>query len=94
MGKDKRPRKPKTPARDNRAAGTNPSKGKARTNAETVLPARRPPAVVGTGVPQRDRPALERLLRLVRRAVGALLDFADAAAGEVTKRRRRRGGGD
>lgn len=46
----------------------------------------RPPATIDRDVPERHRPAVDRLLRLLRSAVGALLDVADAAAGAITKR--------
>lgn len=48
--------------------------------------ARRPPATIDRDVPARHQPAVDRLLRLLRSAVGALLDVADAAAGAITKR--------
>lgn len=70
MEKDKRPRKPTKPAR--------------KKNKKKKAMARRPPATIGGDVPERHRPAVDRLLRLLRSAVGALLDVADAAAGAIT----------
>ena len=71
MEKTKRPRKPVKPARKKKKKGAM---------------ARRPPAAIDGDVPARERPTVDRLLRLLRSAVGALLDVADAAAGAITKR--------
>lgn len=64
---------------------TPPARGKKKAMA------RRPPTTIDRDVPERQRPALERLLRLLRTAVGALLDVADAAAGAITNGRDGRG---
>lgn len=75
MEKDKRPRRPTKRVRRKKKKATVP----------------RPPATIGGDVPERQRPALDRLLRLLRTAVGALLDVADAAAGAITNGRDDRG---
>jgi hypothetical protein len=91
MEKDKRPRKPRKPARDKKAAPTPAAERPARAKAGLVPVARRPPQAAGAHVPERQRPAVDRLLRLLRTAVGALLDVADAAAGAITRARNGRG---
>ena len=87
MARAKRPRKPKNPARSKRAAAAAPSERQTRTKAELVPPSRRPPTAVGVDLPERHRPALSRVLQLLRTAVGAMLDIADAAADAITKGR-------
>ena len=86
MEKDKRPRKPAKPARrSKKATGGKTSQRPPRAAVVRVPRARPPVAASGTEVPARHRPAVDRLLRLLRTAVGALLDVADAAAGAITK---------
>lgn len=92
MGKDKIPRKRTKPARRKKAARTSPTAPPHRVDADVVPAARPELAAVGAGVPERPRPAVDRWLRLLRSAVGALLDVADAAAGAITKGRGHRTG--
>lgn len=88
MEKDKRPRKPTKPARKTqKATGRKTPQRPTRADVELVPRARRPPATIGGDVPARHRPAVDRLLGLLRTAVGALLDVADAAAGAITRGR-------
>ncbi len=87
MEKDKGPRKPTKPARKKkRATGGKTSQRPTRAEVELVPRARRPSAASGGDVPARHRPTVDRLLGLLRTAVGALLDVADAAVGAITKR--------
>lgn len=87
MDNDKRPRKPRKPGRGKKAARKPTAERPARAKAGLVPATGRPPQAAGADLPERQRPAMDRLLRLLRSAVGALLDVADAAAGAITKGR-------
>ena len=80
MTKGKGPRKRRKPARGRKAAAAAGAEPQARTKAALV------PAA-GADLPARDRAALSRVLQLLRSAVGAMLDVADAAAGTITRGR-------
>jgi hypothetical protein len=81
MAKDKRPRKSTKPARRRKAAG-GPKPEHAEPAPAALVPAPRRAAAV------RDVAVPDRLLRLLRTALGRLLDVADVAAGAITQRRK------
>lgn len=98
MGKRKKPSKPRDEAESPEPQPETQPTG------ELLPPVRRPPTAVGAGmVPQEPsrqpsvpaavasaRPTLSQFIHTVRTVVGAMLDIADAAAEEITKRLQRR----
>ncbi len=100
MGKGKTPRKRRPPIGNEPPEGEKEVERQTQEQGELVPPGREPSTAVGAEtpppppqepprprpVPERRRPVLFQVLQAVRRAAGAIIDLADAAAEAITKR--------